>query len=127
MLFYNEPLSNIEPSKINLISQKTDLPLEVASPIIDRLSAELDMKWQKDAKAFGLSDYTEAKKTYDMNRAPSREMKHDFSADDMIKMCEYCKKEMIDVVSLIGCAFYDSLVNNIHGKKKSNKMNVYAD
>ncbi len=125
--FYNEPLKSVEPSAINLISEKTDLPLEVASPIIDRLSADLDLKWQKDARVFDADDYTKAKESYDKAKGGRESLCAVIKEPEMMAIKEYCKQQNMDVVTFVGFAFYDALRSNISGKKKFNKMNVYAD
>ncbi len=125
--FYNEPLKCVAPSAINLISEKTDLPLEVASPVIDRLSAELDFKWQKDSCVFGVEDYIKAKKAYSAIKGESGFVCEKISAPEMSAIKDYCKEQNMDVVSFVGFAFYDALLQKIPGKKKHNKMNVYAD
>ncbi len=125
--FYDEPLKSVEPSVTNLVSEKTDLPLEVASPIIDRLSADLDLKWQKDAEIFGTEDYKKAKKSYDNIKGNRANLCAVIKNTEMAAVKEYCKQQNMDVVTLVGFAFYDALLSNISGKKKFNKMNVYAD
>lgn len=125
--FYNEPLKNAEPSVVNLISEKTDLPLEVASPIIDRLSADLDLKWQKDARAFDVEDYRKAKKAYDSIKGDTKNICAEIDEATMVVLREYCKANNMDVVSLVGFAFYDALLQNLQGKKKFRKMNICAD
>ena len=125
--FYNEPLKSVEPSEIRLISEKTDLPLEVASPVVDRLSADLDLKWQKDARIFTVEDYKNAKIAYDKGATPISHVGADISEADMVALKNFCKKHDMDVVSLVGFAFYDALLKNVGGKKKFNKINVQAD
>ena len=125
--FYKEPLRNVEPSDINLLSEKTDLPLEVASPVIDRLSADLDLKWQKDARVFNTDDYIKSKESFDKIKGGTNCICTRITERELCVLKEFCKKQNMDVVSFVGFAFYDALLQNIAGKKKFNKMNVYAD
>lgn len=125
--FYDSPLKSVQPSVINLLSEKTDLPLEVASPVIDRLSTELDFKWQKGSRVFDVDDYRKAKKAYSDVKGDTGLIREKISASDMSAVREYCREHNMDVVSLVGFAFYDALLQKIPGKKKYNKMNIYAD
>lgn len=125
--FYDEPLKSVEPSEIRLISEKTDLPLEVASPVVDRLSADLDLKWQRDARAFTVDDYKAAKKAYDKKRSPVSRIGTKIAEEDMVALKEFCRKQDMDVVGLVGFAFYDALLESMGGKKKFNKISVQAD
>lgn len=125
--FYNEPLKSVEPSTINLLSEKTDLPLEVASPVIDRLSADLDLKWQKNARVFSAGDFLGAKKSYDETKSETACISCKITKTELEGVKCFCQQQNMDVVSLVGFAFYDALLQNISGKKKFNKMNIYAD
>ncbi len=125
--FYNEPLKSIEHSVINILSEKTDLPLEVSSPLIDRISADLDLKWQKDARTFCKNDFYSAKNSYDKSRGEVCSVAVRLDGEEIEQIKGFCKGQNIDTVTFIGFAFYDALLQNISGKKKFNKMNVYAD
>lgn len=125
--FYKEPLKSIEPSVINLVSEKVNLPLEVASPIIDRLSADLDLKWQKEARFFSVEDYKNAKERYDTIKGETGHLSAKITSDEMNGLKAYCGQQNMDVVSVVGFAFYDALLMSIPGKKKQNKMNIYTD
>ncbi len=125
--FYNEPMKSVEPSSINLLSEKTDLPLEVASPVIDRLSADLDLKWQKAARSFSVGDFLNAKKNYDEIKSGTDCISAKLGATELEGIKTFCQQQSMDVVTLVGFAFYDALLQCLSGKKKFNKMNVYAD
>ncbi len=125
--FYDEPLKSVEPSEIRLISEKTDLPLEVASPVVDRLSADLDLKWQRDVCIFTVDDYKNAKNAYDKATSPVSRIGAEITEGDMVALKEFCQKQDMDVVSLVGFAFYDAILKNMGGKKKFNKISVQAD
>ncbi len=125
--FYNEPLKSIEPSVINLLSEKTDLPLEVSSPVIDRISADLDLKWQKDARIFVADDFYRGKASYDKIKSATSFVSAKLDLTEIPRLRAFCKQRNTDAVTLVGFAFYDALLQNISGKKKFNKMNVYAD
>lgn len=125
--FYNEPLKSVEPSTIKLLSDKTDLPLEVASPLIDRLSADLDLKWQKDARFFAVKDFYEGKEAYGKIKGEVSSVGAKLDGSEIEGLKAFSEQQNADVVSLVGFAFYDALLQNMAGKKKFNKMNVYAD
>ncbi len=125
--FYNEPLKSVEPSEIRLISEKTDLPLEVASPVVDRLSADLDLKWQRDARIFTVDDFKNAKDAYNKTKSSVSHVTAEISEADMVALKAFCQKQDMDVVGFVGFAFYDALLKNMSGKKKFNKISVQAD
>lgn len=126
-VFYREPMVSVEPSVINLISEKNNLPIEVASPVIDRLSADLDTKWHKSPKFFSVDDYKKAKESYKKQKASRGHINKTLDSDVVVGLREYCARNNMDVSSAVAFAFYEALVKNIGGKKKFNKMNIYAD
>ncbi len=125
--FYNKETVIVEPSEINLFSESVDLPVEVASPITDKLSAELDSQWVKKPQMFSVDDYKKAKSIYAENRSLRGELCEIISGDTLLRLEEYCSENNLDVSSVIAFCFYDSLVKNIGKNKKYNKMNIYAD
>ena len=50
------------------------LPVEVASPITDKLSAELDSKWLEKPHIYSAEDYKKAKSVYLENRSSRGEL-----------------------------------------------------
>ncbi len=125
--FYTKESVSVQPSKVNLFSETHDLPIEVASPITDKLSAELDSKWMKKPQMYSVEDYIKAKSVYAENRSPRGELREVIGKELLYSLQEYCCENNLDVSSVVAFAFYESLVKNAGGKKKYNKMNVYAD
>jgi hypothetical protein len=74
-----------------------------------------------------VEDYKIAKLSYDKLKAAKGSLSAKIEASEMEAIKEFCKQQNMDVVSFVGFAFYDALLQYIPGKKKHNKMNVYAD
>ncbi len=62
--FYNKTDLSIESGEIYTFSQPKSLPVDVLSPIINKLSSELDDDWQKNAVCYGIDDYNAAREDY---------------------------------------------------------------
>ena len=117
----------VEVSTINLFSEISDLPLEVASPIVDRLADELDSRWSEKDKSYAVEDYKKAKSLYCEKTSVRGELRGMLTNDILSGIQSYCAENNLDVSSVVAFSFYESLVNNIGADKKYNKMNVYAD
>ena len=124
---YNSSGFSVNPSDINLVSEKTKLPIEVLSPVTDKLSLELESKWMEKPTAFGVEDYKKAKKVYDDNKDEKVVLKAELSEDDVIKLQSYAQENNVDASSVVGFAFYEKLCDNTRKKSSVCKMNVYGD
>lgn len=125
--FYTKSSVNIEPSVINLFEKSVNLPIEVASPVLDKLGAELDAKWMKNAENYGVNDYIKAKNIYSQTKCGRAELRAELDKATVSALCEYAVANNVDVSSVVAFAFYETLVKYIGGSKKYNKMNIYAD
>ena len=125
--FYNKKTVSVEPSTVNLFSDMRELPLEVASPITDKLSAELDSKWVKDQQVFSFEDYIKARGNYMQSKSECSELIWVIDEKTITDLQNYSAENGVDVSSLVAFSFYESLVQNVGGNKKYNKMNVYTD
>ncbi|MBO5064666.1 MAG: hypothetical protein J6D06_00935 [Clostridia bacterium] len=124
---YNSDSLSVEPSETVVVSQKSQLPLEVLSPITDKLSVELDSKWLGKSCVFGVEDYKRAKRSYDASRSARSRFECELSEEVVCGLKSYCAENCVDVSSVIGFAFYEELCKNIPLKTAASKMNVYGD
>lgn len=124
---YNSNSFSVNPSRINLISEKTKLPIEVLSPITDKLSLELESKWSEKPVVFGVADYKKAKKAYDDCKGEVAVLKAELSEDAVDKLQAYARENNVDASSVVGFAFYEKLCDNTGKKSSVRKMNVYGD
>ncbi len=125
--FYKKDSLGIEPSAVNLFPEFKNLPLEVASPITDKLSAELDAKWKRKPTVYSVEDYKSARAVYMKKRSPRGEIRASFGGTLLSDLKTYCAENGIDVSSAVAFAVLENLLKNSKGKKNRNKMNIYAD
>lgn len=125
--FYSKKSVSVEPSAVNLFPEIQSLPVEVASPITDKLSAELDSKWLEKLHMYSVEDYKKAKSVYLENRSSRGELCAVVNKELLSSLKEYCNENNLDVSSVIAFSFYENLVKIAGGKRKYNKMNIYAD
>lgn len=125
--FCNKTAIGVEVSPVNLFSEIVDLPIEVASPIIDRLSVELDSQWSEKTEKYSVEDYKKAVGVYREKNGSRGVLREVIGSDVLSGLEAYCVKNGVDVSSVVAFAFYETLVEHIGADKKFNKMNVYAD
>lgn len=125
--FYSKKSVSVEPSTVNLFPEIQSLPVEVASPITDKLSAELDSKWLEKPHIYSAEDYKKAKSVYLENRRSRGELGAVVNEESLSSLKKYCNANNLDVSSVIAFSFYENLVKFAGGKRKYNKMNIYAD
>lgn len=125
--FYKKESLGIEPSAVNLFPEFKDLPLEVASPITDKLSAELDAKWKQKPTVYSVEDYKSAREVYVKKRVPCGEVRASFGETLLSDLKTYCAENGVDVSSAVAFAVLENLLKTSDGKKNRNKMNIYAD
>lgn len=124
---YNSNGFSVEPSDVSGISEKSQLPLEVLSPVTDKLSVELDSKWAGKSVTFGVKDYLEAKSRYDSAKGERAEIKQVLSAEAISALQACCKENSVDASSVVAFAFYEALCDNATLKASRCKMNIYGD
>lgn len=125
--FYNKTTVSVEPASVNLFSEMRELPIEVASPITDKLSAELDSKWMKKQQVFSCEDYQNARELYKNNKSECSELCWVIDENLLSSLQKFAEENSVDISSVISFSFYEALLKNAGGKKKYNKMNIYAD
>ena len=124
---YKSNAFSVMPSDVSVISEKTQLPLEVLSPLTDKLSLELESKWAEKAVVFGVEDYKKARKLYNEHKSETATLKAVLCEDTISNLKLYAKENGVDVSSVVGFAFYEALCDNIDAKGSVCKMNVYGD
>lgn len=124
---YSSNSLSVEPSETVVVSQKSQLPLEVLSPITDKLSLELDSKWFEKGTVFGEDDYRNAKKKYDSSKSESAKLRRELPQNVVGGLQTYCAENGVDVSSVVGFAFFEELCKNVQLKSSACKMNVYGD
>ncbi len=123
----NKTTVGVDVSEINLFPEMVDLPIEVASPIVDRLSVELDSQWSEKTEKYSVDDYKKAFSVYSEKNVSRGELREVIGSDVLCGLEAYCVKNGVDVSSLVAFAYYETLVKYLGVNKKYNKMNIYAD
>lgn len=124
---YNSNSFSVEPAETIVVSQKQQLPLEILSPITDKLCVEFDSKWLERGGTFGAADYRDAKNIYDSSKSERKRLKRELSEGVVNELRAYCTENGVDVSSVVGFAFYEELCKNIRLKSSSCKMSFYGD
>lgn len=124
---YNSNGFSVEPSETVVISQKNQLPLEVLSPITNKLSLELNSKWSEKTVAFGISDFQKAQEAYNSSKAEIGKLKCELPQNVVCGLRSYCAENCVDLSSVVGFAFYEEMSKNTELKASADKMNVYGD
>lgn len=128
MAFYNKTELSVEPEKIFTFSEKGELPVDVISPLVNKLSSELDDDWQRDKKAFTLKDYESARENYLKTRlSPVAAMRKKLDSKSVEKLKTSCEELEVDFSSMLYFCFYKALLKNVKVNKKASKMRIYAD
>lgn len=123
--FYTKSLLDVEPEKVFLFSEKKDIPSNVNSVIIDKVSAGLEMEWQKKPKCFGVEDY---KQLYECTKKREvNEFCFTLGESETASVRDVCEKKRIDFCSLCCFAFRKTLLENFKGNKKYVSTGVLAD
>ena len=120
-------VNSVVPMGIEPFSDTTALPMEVNSPLTDKLSAELDSKWQKISRKLSVADYKSAREVYFGKRSFSDELTLELSSERTAVLAEFCAEQGVDLSSVIGFAFYKALHGKLNPAKKHGKMCIHAD
>lgn len=119
--------NSVSPMGIEVFSDATALPMEVNSPLTDKLSAELDSDWQKKRCKWSVEDYKTAKTIYNEKRSFSDELTIQITSERTAELTEICREQGVDLSSVIGFVFYKALYNKLSPEKKHSRMCIHAD
>lgn len=126
-LFCSKKYAYAEAVDVSLLPEQSSLPIEVVSPIIDRVSADLETKWDDVKKISTAENYRKAKELYTKKRGAQGELVAVLDSDLTRRLNLFAEKEDLDVSSVVAYAFYVNLLSVSDGKAKNNKMNLYTD
>ncbi len=125
--FYEKKDISIEANSINAFSSFSDLPVDIASPLTDKLAANLDEKWNKKPLSYDINDYKKLQYECAAKGVTTEEVSRVISCDEMRRIRKYCQEENMDVSSVIGFAFYKTLLGKIQGDKKFERLVAASD
>lgn len=127
MKVYEKKALSVVPSEIKVISESSQLPSNVLSPVIERLASDLEMGWQKKTRTFDFSDYKNAREKYLSQKENNDTIFLDIDKDLLCSLKDFANRRSVDVSSLVAFAFYKSLTEALGGKRKYKKLNVQAN
>lgn len=127
MDIYKNDVVSVVPSQIFVISEVSQLPSNVLSVVIDKLSSGLDVGWQKKTKNFTCGDYEKARKKYMSAEKEQGSIAFEIDKNTFVALKSFAHKEGVDVSSLVAFAFYEGLTAFVRGKRKYRKLNVHAN
>ncbi len=125
--FYNRTNLSVDASKVLTFPDSASLPLEIMSPLTDKLASELDDRWSKVDSVFSVEDYKSARQKYVKNRGAVEEKTYTVVSDDFRKLVDFCAENGIDFSSLVAYGFYKSLCENVQVEKKHRKLSLFVD
>ena len=124
---YKNDVASVVPSEITVLSEITQLPSNVLSVVIDKLSSELEVGWQKKIKNFTHGNYKTARKKYILSKQEQGTVSFEIDKNTLSDLKIFARKENVDASSLVAFAFYESLMKFVGGKRKYNKLNVQGN
>lgn len=127
MEFYNKETLSIEPSKITVFSETSQMPSNVFSIVIDRLASDLEVGWQKKTATFSVGDYKKAREKYFSTKSGTNSVCLNVKGETLKDIKKFSQNSSVDVSSVVAFAFYESLMKHLQGKRKYRKLNVQAN
>ncbi len=125
--FYEKCNMSIEPNAIYTFSEPKSLPVDVISPIVNKLSSELDNKWQRVQKKYSFEEYVSARERYVKTLSRVDVQTAHISTERLQQYISFCEEIEVDFSSFLYFCFYKAICNNIHHEKNASKMRISAD
>ncbi len=127
MRIYSKTPASVVPSEIKILSEKTQLPSNVYSIVIERLASGLEIGWQKSPEVFTQEDYKVAREKYLSQESDSGTIVLKIDTHILGRLKSFAQKENVDVSSLVAFAFYETLTATLGGRRRYRKLNVQAN
>ena len=116
-LYSGEKLS-VEENPVCVFSDLSSIPVKAFSPVMDKLTAELEMKWLSKPLVFDIEDYKKAREKYYVDEGGEAYVKLAVDTESLNKLKSFCQNNKMDLSSVVAFCYYDSLCrNNVSGKK----------
>lgn len=125
---YKNDVASVVPSDIIVLSEISELPSNALSVVSEKLSADLEIGWQKKPRAFGTDDYEKARDTYFSKKRPQQgSVTFEVDAAFLQSLKAFAADKNIDASSVVALAFYESLKKALGGRRKYRKLNVQVN
>ena len=125
--YYEKTTLSVEPDEIYTFSEPKSLPVDVISPLVNKLSSELDDDWQKNKRAYATADYISAREKYLKTLSKVGMASVFLTCDEVKNIRDNCGDMEVDFSSAVCFAFYKAVKSAVRMPKKSSKMRITAD
>lgn len=125
--FYDKTGLSVEPEEIYTFSEPKSLPVDVISPLVNKLSSELDDDWQKNAVSYSVDAFKSAREDFLRESSDVGRASFSISSEDVKAIRESCLAQEVDFSSLVCFSFYKAIRDTVKSDKKSSKMRIWAD
>lgn len=122
MNFYNKTSVSSEPCSVFLFSELSSIPVKAFTPVIDKLTSELEVKWSQKNKGFSADDYKKARKSFYDTEGVERLIKTSLDSSIFNKLKVFCEENKVDLSLVVAFCYYDALCKNNISDKKHKKI-----
>lgn len=122
LTLYNKETISVEESPMCLFSELSKVPLKAFSPVTEKLSAELEMKWLSKPLCFGIDDYKAAREKYYADEGEEACIKQSVDKEFVNKLKAFCEKNKTDLSTAVAFCYYEALCKNNISNKKHKKI-----
>lgn len=122
LMLYNKEAFSVKESPMCLFSELSTVPLKVFSPITEKLSAEMEMKWLSKPLSFDVDDYKAAREKYYNIEGEETFIKFSTDFELLNKLKAFCESNKTDLSSVIAFCYYEALCRNNVGNKKHKRI-----
>ena len=122
LMLYDEGVISVEESPVCLFSELSAVPLKAFSPVTERLSAELEMKWLSKPLRFGVDDYKAARAKYYAEEGEEACLKQRFDKEFINKLKAFCERNKTDLSTAVAFCYYEALCKNNIGDERYKKI-----
>lgn len=122
MSFYSGKKLSVEETPVCIFSELASIPVKAFSPVTDKLTSELQLRWLKKPLSFSVEDYKNARTKYYDNEGDEKRIKFVLDAEFLNKLKVFSEKNKTDLSSAVAFCYYDSLCKNNVGDKKHKKI-----
>ncbi len=125
--YYNKETVLIEPEKVKLFKDETEIPLEAESFVADKVTEVLNNNWLLKPENFSVEEYKKAKEKFLGCYSGFKRTEFVFDDELTCSLNKKTKELKVDFSSLVAFALFTALNKNIKFKEKSIRMNITLD
>ncbi len=127
MAYYNKETISVNEEPFEVFSELSSIPLTALSPVTQKLSTELELKWISKPVVFSVSDYTKAREEYCKKNGSESCVTEVILPELLGSLKSFAKEKNVDVSTVVAVAYYESLCSKLSVKKKNKKFYFQTD